>query len=354
MNVLIVDDEPTNLALCAYMLEALPDVTAIEAADPQEALDWCRDNEPDVVLLDYMMPAMDGLQFLQRFRALPGREQIPVIMLTADVQTALRHRALQLSANDFLNKPVDKTELRARVRNMLSLRASMLQLRQRADGLDHEVRDAREALQLYQEETVQRLSRAAEFRDPETGAHLMRMAHYAQHIATRLGLDAAAQQLLLAAAPMHDIGKVGIPDHILCKPGRLDAAELAIMRTHAQIGADILAGSRSPLLQTAAAIALAHHEKYDGSGYPHGLRGEQIPLFARIVAVADVFDALTSARPYKRAWGLDEAAAFLHAQRGLHFDPVCLDAFFGDWEAVCAIHRRYPDEHGDAGLPAAA
>lgn len=345
MNVLIVDDDATNLALCSYLLEALPDVTPIEAADPAEALDWCRDNDPDVVLLDYMMPGMDGMQFLRGFRDLPGKDAVPVIMITADSEVGVSHQALQLSANDFLTKPVNKVELRARVSNMLTLRQAHLNQTTRADRLDEEVRRATTSLLAREEETVHRLSRAAEFRDPETGAHLLRMANYTHHIAARLGLPDSEQLLLLAAAPMHDIGKVGIPDHILLKPGRLDAEEMAIMRRHPQIGADILKDSTSPLLQAAAKIALAHHERYDGNGYPYGLKGDAIPLYARIVAVADVFDALTSARPYKPAWSLGRARAFLEENSGSHFDPACVEAFLSDWDAVLAVHALYPDSH---------
>lgn len=343
MNVLIVDDDQTNLTLFSYMLKSIPDVTPIEASDPIQALEWCRTNEPDLVLIDYMMPEMDGLQFLQRFRALPGKTLIPVIMATADIDTDVRYKALQLSANDFLTKPVDKTELRARVTNLLVLRKAQLQLTDRASWLADEIRKASKEIVAREREAIHRLSRAAEYRDPETGAHLLRMADYSRLVASNFGLDAAEQMLIQDAAPMHDIGKVGIPDSILLKPGRLDNYEMTIMRTHSQIGADILKGSTSPLLQAAAAIALTHHEKYDGSGYPCRLQGEQIPLHGRIIAVADVFDALTSARPYKQAWELDRAAALIHDGAGSHFDPACVDAFFKDWDAVLHIHSQYLD-----------
>ena len=248
-----------------------------------------------------MMPQMDGLELLQHLRAMPGKALIPVIMITAHVQTEVRHKALQMSANDFLTKPVNKIELRARVSNMLALRKAQLQLACRADWLADEVRNATREIAAREREVIHRLSRASEYRDPETGAHLVRMAQYARLLAANLGLPEWEQHLILDAAPMHDIGKVGIPDGILLKPGRLTADEMTTMRTPPQIGADILKGSASALLQAAATIALTHHEKYDGSGYPHGLAAAQIPLYGRIVAVADVFDALTSARPYKPA-----------------------------------------------------
>ncbi|NMM38422.1 MAG: response regulator [Glaciimonas sp.] len=343
MDVLIVDDDQTNLSLFSYMLKTIPDVTPIEVSSSIKALDWCKVHAPDLVLLDYMMPYMDGLQFLQAFRALPGKAEIPVIMVTADVQTAVRHQALQMSANDFLTKPVNTIELRARVTNLLALRKAQLQLASRADWLDEEIAKATREVVARERDVIHRLSRAAEYRDPETGAHLLRMAHYSRLLAANLGLSEVEQDLIRDAAPMHDIGKVGIADNILLKPGRLTDDEMTIMRTHPQIGADILQGSTSPLLQAAATIALTHHEKYDGSGYPNGLKAEQIPLHGRIIAVADVFDALTSVRPYKKAWELDRAVALIRDGAGSHFDPICAQAFLKDWDAVLHIHSEYRD-----------
>lgn len=349
MNVLIVDDDPTNLKLFSQLLAAIPDLNPIEESDPLQALAWCGSNDPDLVLVDYMMPVMNGLQFLQKFRALPGKATIPVIMATADNDNEVRYAALQMSANDFLTKPVNKIELRARVTNMLALRRSQLQLATRADWLADEVLRATAEIVAREHEAIHRLTRATEFRDPETGEHLLRMANYSRLIASNLGLSTAEQDLVRDAAPMHDIGKVGIPDHILFKPGRLNEAEQTVMRTHAEIGSDILKGSSSPLLQNASMIALTHHEKYDGNGYPNGLIGESIPLYGRIVAVADVFDALTSARPYKTAWEIDRAAALIQSEAGRHFDPACVAAFFRDWDGVMHIYNQFRDEGRDAG-----
>lgn len=344
MNVLIVDDDPTNLKLFGFMLRAIPDVVPVECADPAEGIAWCGENDPDLVLLDFMMPEMDGLEFLRKFRALPGKAAIPVIMATADTDDELRNEALQLSANDFLTKPVNKVELRARVTNLLTLRRYQRHLASRAEWLAEEVRNATTEILAREHEVIVRLSRAAEYRDPETGAHLLRMASYARLIAAGLGLSAAEQDLIRLAAPMHDVGKVGIPDHILLKAGRLTDEEMAIMRTHPAIGADILSNTTSPLLGAAASIALTHHEKYDGTGYPNGLKGNQIPLYGRIVAVADVFDALTSERPYKKAWDMDRARDFLEESAGVHFDPDCVAALLGQWEEVQVIHNRFQDE----------
>jgi len=290
------------------------------------------------------MPGMDGLEFLSRFRAMPGQEMTPVIMITADMGIKLRHTALQMSANDFLSKPVNRVELLARVNNMLAMRRSQRSMSKKIEHLaEAVVEQARQSSTLAQN-SMALLARAAGYRDPETGEHLVRMSHYTKIIAAHLGLGAEEQELLLSAAPMHDIGKMGIPDHILLKPGRLEPDELKIMREHAQIGADILQDSPSPLLQAAAEIARTHHEKWDGSGYPNGLRGEEIPLHGRIVAVADVFDALTSSRPYKKGWSLEDASAFLRDNTASHFDPRCVEAFFAGWNEVLDIFHRYRDE----------
>ncbi|NQE51639.1 transcriptional regulator [Herbaspirillum rubrisubalbicans] len=343
MKILIVDDDKTNLSLFTHMLGQLPDTDISTCPDAVEALHWCGAHAPDLILLDYMMPGMDGLDFLSRFRALPGQEMTPVIMITADMGLQVRHKALQMTANDFLSKPVNRVELLARVKNMLAMRKSQLAMSQKIEHLAEQVQEKSHQSNTLALNSVDLLTRAAGYRDPETGEHLVRMANYTRIIAAHLGLPKAEQDLLLAAAPMHDIGKMGIPDHILLKPGRLDEEELKIMRQHAQIGADILRDSPSPLLQTASQIAQSHHEKWDGSGYPNGLKGEDIPLYGRIVAVADVFDALTSSRPYKKGWSLEDAQRYLRDNAGSHFDPRCVEALFAGWEEVVNIYNRNQD-----------
>ncbi len=343
-HILVVDDNATNLTLFRHLLRKIDGAEVECYADSVAALGWCTDNEPDLILLDYMMPVMDGLEFIRRLQSIPGRADVPVVMVTADTQSDVRHRALELGAQDFLTKPVDKTELAARVRNLLALRASRRQLANRAEWLAEEVKKATVEIVAREKEAILRLSRAAEYRDPETGMHLLRMSNYTCLIARQLGLAPAEQELLLQAAPMHDIGKVGTPDHILLKPGRLTPEEFEIMKQHATIGYEILRDSASPLLQCAAKLALAHHEKFDGSGYPQGLAGESIPLYGRIVAVADVFDALTSERPYKKAWALDDAVDFLKTNAGSHFDPACVDGFLAAWPQALEIRTRYRDE----------
>jgi len=347
-KLLVVDDNAVNLTLFRHLLQKLDGAEVECLADPAEALAWCARTEPDLILLDYMMPVIDGIEFMRRLRQIPERSDTPVVMVTADTESNVRHRALEFGAQDFLTKPVDKVELTARVKNLLALRKSRQQLADRATWLAEEVAKATREIAAREKEAILRLSRAAEYRDPETGSHLLRMSNYTRLIAERLGLPVAEQELLLEASPMHDIGKVGTADHILLKPGRLTPEEFEVMKQHAVIGYQILRDSLSPLLQCAAVLALAHHEKFDGSGYPGGLAGEAIPLYGRIVAVADVFDALTSERPYKKAWALDDAVDFLKSNAGSHFDPACVEAFLAAWPQVLEIRARYQDDDGHA------
>ncbi len=344
MNVLVLDDAPINVTLLCRLLDKIDHCKSTSFFEPETALAWCEEHVPDVVMVDYMMPGMNGIEFIRRFRSLYGCYDIPVLMVTANDELALRYEALEAGANDFLTKPVDRIEFLARTKNMLAMRKNQRFLEDRATWLDVEVKKATAEIRLREQETILRLSKAADSRDPETGAHIVRMANYSRVIAAELGLSEAEQQLLFEAAPMHDIGKVGIPDYILLKPGKLSEDEFAIMKQHARLGYDILSGSQSEMLSAGASIALSHHEKYDGSGYPGGLAGDDIPLFARIVAVADVFDALTSERPYKSAWDIDKALAFLHDGAGKHFDPRCVAAFVSDWQQILAIKARYQEE----------
>jgi len=343
-HVLIVDDTEINLILFAALVKKLDDCVPHTFAQARDALSWAQDNDPDLVIVDYMMPDMDGLEFIRALREMPGRDAVPVVMITANDQKQLRYRALDLGANDFLTKPVDKVEFLARTRNMLQVSDARKQLADRASWLADEVRKATAEILARERETVFRLCKAAEYRDPETGAHILRMAHYSQLIARGLGLSVSDQDLLLEAAPMHDIGKVGIADKILLKPGRLDAEEFEVMKQHAIYGYELLHGSSSRVLQAGAEIARGHHEKFDGSGYPGGIVGSDIPIFSRIVAVADVFDALTSERPYKKAWTLEAAVDFLVQGSGSHFDPQCVQAFLNAWDDVMEIRGRYQEE----------
>ena len=343
-KVLIIDDTEINLILFGALVKKLDNCTGQPFADSRQALTWVEQHVPDLVIVDYMMPGLDGLEFIQLMRLIPGRQNVPILMITANDQKEIRYKALDLGANDFLTKPVDKVEFLARARNMLNLNQARRQLADRAEWLADEVRKATAEIIERERETVVRLSKAAEYRDPETGAHILRMARFSQLIGRQMGLSVEDQQLLLDAAPMHDIGKVGIPDKILLKPGRLDPEEFEIMKQHAIFGYRLLEGSASTVLRAGAEIAKGHHEKFDGSGYPFGLKGEDIPIFSRIVAVADVFDALTSERPYKRAWTIEAAVDFLKNGAGSHFDPRCVEAFLSVWDEVLEIRDAYQDE----------
>ena len=268
---------------------------------------------------------------------------MPVVVITVVDDRKIRYDALEAGATDFLIKPLDEHETRARCANLLELRRHKIVLSDQARVLQYQVDKSVSEIHERELETLAKLAKAGEFRDRTTGNHLMRMAKYSSLIGAHLGLGAETVHVLEVAAPMHDIGKIGIPDSVLLKEGPLSRAEIELMKTHPRIGYDILKGSPSKYLSMGAIIALGHHEKYDGSGYPNGLHGEDIPLVARVVAVADVFDALVSERPYKHAWKMDEGIEFLKSQRGKHFDPSCIDAFLADCGKVQAIIEELGD-----------
>ena len=322
--LLVVDDEAANLQLLRQILQ--DDYALLFAKDGARALALAQQERPALILLDVMMPGMSGHDACRRLKAEPQTAAIPVIFVTAldDMRDELS--GFEAGAVDYITKPLSPAIVRARVRTHLSL--------VRID----ELRETR--LQI-----VQRLGLAAEYKDNETGLHVIRMSHYARLLGVATGMDEAAADDLLHAAPMHDVGKIGIPDRILQKPGKLDADEWAIMQTHASIGADII-GEHAPggMLALAREIALSHHEKWDGSGYPRGLARDNIPLAGRIVAVADVFDALTSVRPYKRAWALDDAVGYLQEQKGRHFDAELVDLFVQQLPAIDAVRQRWAEK----------
>lgn len=343
-KALVVDDSEVNLSTVQALLGRMGDIETVPFTRALEALAWIRGNDADLVIVDYMMPEINGTDFIRQLRAMPGRVDVPVLIVTANDQRQIRYRALDAGATDFLSKPLDKVEFMARVSNLLQLVTGRKALKDRALWLADEVRKATAEVVQRERETVIRLSKAAEYRDPETGAHIVRMAHYSELVARGMGLPKSEQELLLEAAPMHDIGKVGVSDNILLKPGRLTPQEFELMKQHAAYGYDILQDSSSRVLQAGAAIALGHHEKFDGTGYPNGLTGHAIPVFSRIVAVADVFDALTSERPYKRAWSLEQAAEHIKAGAGTHFDPKCVAVFITQWSEVLKIRQRFQDQ----------
>ena len=344
MIVGIVDDARANLRTYEYVLMRIAGTQTHAFTSSAEALVWCASTEPDLLIVDYKMPSPNGIEFIERYRAMRPDSETPIIMITGDLDRDVKNRALDSGATDFLNKPTDPVELHARARNLLALQESRLKLRAHAESLERDVARGIAEIAAREEETIHQLMRAAEFRDDTTGQHIVRMGHYSAAMAEALGLSAEEQRNILLATPMHDIGKVAIPDSILLKPGRLTAHEMEIMRTHARAGYDILKVSRSKLLQLAAEIALGHHEKFDGSGYPSGIRGEAIPLSARLCAISDVFDALTSARPYKRAWPVDHAFAEIHSLGGKAFDPMLTAVFMQIRDRILEIKEQFSDE----------
>lgn len=343
-TIVLVDDDLLGLTILERLIGALPGVHTRCFTDPLEALAWCRANHPDIVISDFQMPGMKGTDLIQELRREPHIRDLPIMMITGSSDQAVRHRALELGANDFLTKPIDAMEVKSRAKNMVAIRRGQRALLLRAQLLEEEVRRATETVVAREHETIVRLARAAEFRDWETGAHIVRVAWYSRIIAQQLGLPESEVAMIFRAAPMHDVGKIGVPDYILLKPSGLDDHEFAIMKQHTTIGHRILSGSSSELLCLAADVALSHHERWNGSGYPEGIQGERIPLAARIVAVADTFDALTSNRPYKREWPAQAAWTFLDQQVGIKFDLGCVAAFRQGQEAVAQVRASFPDQ----------
>src|SRR6188508_2094700 len=343
-TVMVVDDQSTGRAILEQVVRSLDERVVVEGfARPVDAVVWATRHVADLVLVDYMMPDMDGIELVRRLRSLPGYEHVPMVMVTVHDDRKVRYAALDAGITDFLTKPVDARECLARCRNLLTLRRQQLALEDRRRLLEHMVEDATREVKEREKETLLRLARAGEFRDEETGYHLIRMSRYSRLIANALALERDEAETIELAAPLHDIGKIGIPDGILLKPARLDETEWSTMQRHPVIGHEILKGSASKYVRMGALIALGHHERYDGKGYPSGLDGDHIPLCARIVAVADVYDALTSVRPYKKAWKSDEALDYIKAQRGKHFDPRLVDAFLGVSERVLEVQRDLQD-----------
>ena len=343
-TVMVVDDQSTGRAILEQVVRSVDERVIVEGfARPVDAVVWATRHIADLVLVDYMMPDMDGIEFVKRLRALPGYEHVPIVMVTVHDDRKVRYAALDAGITDFLTKPVDARECLARCRNLLTLRRQHLVLEDRRRLLEHMVEDATREVREREKETLLRLARAGEFRDEETGYHLIRMSRYSRLIANALGLDRDEAETVELAAPLHDIGKIGIPDQILLKPAKLDAAEWQVMRRHPVIGHEILKGSASKYVRMGALIALGHHEKYDGSGYPNGLVGDHIPLCARIVAVADVYDALTSVRPYKPAWSTENALEYVASQAGKHFDPRLVEAFIAAKREVMQVQNEWRD-----------
>ena len=342
-KILVVDDVRENIDI---LMTALKDRYKMAAAlTGEKALKQVRSAKPpDLILLDVMMPEMDGFEVCRRLKADPQTKHIPVIFLTAMQEIENEARGLEVGAADYVTKPFNPALVRARVKNHLSLKMHQDLLTEMVRQRTAQLEAAYERIKSTSLDTIFRLSKAAEFRDEDTGAHIQRMSHYSAAIARRIGLKQKTVDSILYASAMHDVGKIGIPDRILTKPGRLTAAEFETMKQHTVIGGSILAEAKAEYLQLGRVIALGHHEKWDGSGYPQGLKYDAIPLAACICAVADVFDALASERPYKAPLPLEKVLEIIKAESGRHFHPEVVSAFFDITDELFSIKTRYADD----------
>lgn len=349
-RLLIVDDEASNVKLLERVLVSDGYTNVITTQNPLDVVKLYQQHDPDIVLLDLNMPYMDGYEVMEALQETAGESICPVLVLTAQHFQEHKQRALDGGAQDYVTKPFDRKELLSRVRNLLEVRLARKYMSDQNNLLEQRVFERTQELQFTQEmlyesrmQIVRRLGRAAEYRDNETGLHIIRMSKISALMGEAMGMNAEQCNLLLNASPMHDIGKIGIPDSILLKPGKLDAEEWEVMKTHAQIGADILSGDDSDVLVMARDIALTHHEKWDGSGYPNSLKGNDIPMVGRVTAIADVFDALTSERPYKKAWPVEKALDLIKGEKDRHFDPAVVDKFFEILPDINDVMEKYAE-----------
>lgn len=345
-QVLILDDQSTGRAILEkIILQVSDNIVVSDFSDPLKALKWLETNDVDLIITDYRMPEMNGLDFIRNIRKQERCKNIPIMMITVVSEKEVRYEALEAGATAFLTRPIDQIECRTSCRNLLQLHQQHLIIQDRANWLAHQVDIATQQIVQREQETIICLAKAGEYRDEGTGNHVLRMAKYSRIIAEALGTFTEEEcKDLEYAAPMHDIGKIGIPDRVLLKPGKLDPDEWEIMKQHSAIGHSILSNSKSKYMQIGAVIALNHHERFDGKGYPNGLKGTEIPLIARIVTVADVFDALVTTRPYKPAWSTEGALDYIKQQSGLQMDPQCVEAFFSRINEIKKIQSDYFDE----------
>lgn len=341
-SVLVVDDQSTSRTILSHVVKNINSkINVVEKNNPEEALEWATQNTASLVFIDYVMPEMNGIDFVRLLKSMPKYEHVPVIMITIKKDPETRYAALDAGVADFISKPVDIYECTARSKNLLTMQLQHIALQMRSDAFEGLVRSATEEIKAREKETLMRLARAGEYKDSDTAMHLQRMSLYSRAIAEKIGLDEEEAEIIELASPLHDIGKIGIPDSILLKKDSLDDQELKVMRKHPIIGYEILQDSPSKYLQKGSEIALAHHEKFDGTGYPYALKGKDIPISARIVAIADVFDALTSIRPYKEAWTIDQALDYISNESGKHFDPELVNAVISMRATLEKIHNEH-------------
>ena len=343
-KILIIDDEQANILLLEDILDNEGYTQFKSLQDSRHALETYKQFRPDLVLLDLNMPHYDGFQVMEQLQEVEKDSYAPILVLTAQADRNTRLRALAKGARDYIAKPFDITEVSQRISNMLEIRLLHNQVRDQNLILEEKVRLRTHELNETQQEAVLRLGRAAEYRDNETGMHVIRMSRLSARLAKEINLTDEECQLMLQASPMHDVGKIGIPDEILLKPGKLNEEEWVIMRKHPEIGSEILSGSNSAIMQMAESIALTHQERWDGSGYPRGLKGEEIPLAGRIVAICDVFDALTSKRYYKEAYSVEKSMQIIEQGSGKDFEPILVDAFKRILPEMIRIVQELPND----------
>ncbi|WP_295890756.1 two-component system response regulator [uncultured Vibrio sp.] len=335
-TLLIVDDTSENLDVLTGLFKDKYQVKAAKSGKVAIKLAQMTP-QPDLILLDIMMPELDGYQVCEVLKSQPNTAHIPIIFVTAKISPADEVKGLALGAVDYITKPITPAVAIQRVETQLALY-------DQKQALYVKVKEQTKEINLSKVEMVKRLGRAAEYKDNETGMHVLRMSHYCHVLALACGMSEEDADVLREAAPMHDIGKIGIPDDVLLKPGKLDSEEWAVMQTHVNIGVDILGDTAgSKLLEMAVQVAQSHHEKWNGKGYPQGLVGDNIPLVARVATIADVFDALTSERPYKKAWSVERAVSLLNEEKGEHFDPSLVDLFVSRLDEILEIKAKFKD-----------
>jgi len=342
-RILVVDDVVENVDILVEALKG--DYKMVAALDGEKALKLAHaPSPPDLILLDIMMPGMDGYEVCRQLKADQDTSAIPIVFLTSLNEERSEAKGLQLGAVDYITKPFNPDLVRTRVRNHIALKRHQDHLEELVENRTAQLEQANNMLRTASLDTIYRLSIAAEYRDQDTGSHILRMSHYTAAIARKLGLDGDLVESIMYAVPMHDIGKIGIPDRILLKPGKLTPEEFGVMKRHTTIGVTILSNSEAEFIRLAETIALNHHEKWDGSGYPNGLKGTEIPMVGRISAVSDVFDALTTKRPYKEAFPVDRSLDIMRDGRGSHFSPEAIDAFFDVEDEILSIRDSFPNE----------
>lgn len=345
-NILIVDDQIANTSLLSKILKQAGYRNIYSTTDSRETLTLYKEHNVDLLLLDIRMPHLDGFQVMQQLQSQSNNDYLPILVLTAELADETRSKALSGGAKDFLTKPFSREEVLLRCHNILEVRLLHNQILRQNEDLESAVKKRTKELEDSRLEIIQRLGVAAQYKDNETGNHVDRMSKFSQLLAKAAGLSDDFAEMILYTAPMHDIGKIGIPDHVLLKPGKLDSEEWEIMQSHVTIGCEILSGSESKLMIMAKNIALSHHERWNGTGYPNKISGVDIPIEARICAICDVFDALTSERPYKAAWSIDEAMSLIRQESGQHFDPTLVVLF----DSILSDIQAYRDKNLDTNI----